>query len=199
VPRFIEEFLCHEMVAAPFLDMDVPCSQDVGGKVALGHSVVICGSGRSLVGTSVVVEGPTEVQVLLSLPQEPVTRLYSAQVIMTQCISYVMCHGMVVKTLARPPELATLELGPMVPSRWHARLATKGCGGAISPRLLVPHHPLPIKMVPRRQLVHHRSCSSRTLHNSTSSHATLDRCFRVPGKSLWSAWSKVVEALLGHD
>jgi hypothetical protein len=155
-----------------------------GGKVALGHSVAVCASSRLLVGTSVVVEGPTEVQVLLSPPQEPVTRLYSAQVIMTQCISYVMCHGKVVKTLARPPELATLELGLMVPSRWHARLGTKGHGGAISPRLLVPHHPLPIKKVPRRHLVRHWSCSQRTLHSGASSHASSDRRFRVPVKSL---------------
>jgi hypothetical protein len=149
VPHFIEEFLGHEMVAAPLLDMDVPYPPDVWGKVALGHSMAISASGRSSVGTLVVVEGSTEVQVLLSPPQEPVARLYSAQVIMTQCISYVTCHGKVDNSLARPPELADLELGPMVPSHWHAQLATKGRGGAISSRLLVPHHPLPIKKVPR--------------------------------------------------
>jgi hypothetical protein len=57
-----------------------------------------------------------------------------------------MCHGKVVKSFkARPPELAALELGPMVYSRRHARLAAKGHGGVINPKLLVPRRRVPSK------------------------------------------------------
>jgi hypothetical protein len=79
---------------------------------------------------------------------EPVTRSSFVRVIMTQCISYVQCHEKVVKSFkARPPEL--VALGPSVFSHRHGRLAAKGRGGAINPKLVVPSHRLHSKRVLR--------------------------------------------------
>jgi hypothetical protein len=95
-----------------------------------------------------VVHQLAEEQALLSPSRELVTRSSFVQVIMTQCISYVQCHEKVVKSFkARPPEL--VALGPSVFSHRHGRLAAKGRGGAINPKLVVPSRRLHSKRVLR--------------------------------------------------
>jgi hypothetical protein len=86
----------------------------------------------------------------------------------------------------------------------YARLAVKGRGGTINPKLLVPRHRLPSKKVLRRCLVHPRSCSLCPMHDGAPSDlrfvapASPGRRFGLSGESLRSASGKVVEALLGR-
>jgi hypothetical protein len=95
VPHIVEELIGREMVAAPPLEKDFPSSLTTGDKVAEVRSRVIC---PPSVGASVVVVcEPTEAQVFLSPSQESIARSSSARVVMTQCISYMMCHEKVVK------------------------------------------------------------------------------------------------------
>jgi hypothetical protein len=81
---------------------------------------------------------------------EPIedTMLPSAQIGMTQCISYAECHEKVVKSYKmEPPEVAALEMrtkgATQVCFHRNAWLAVKCCRGTINPMLLYPRHCLP--------------------------------------------------------
>jgi hypothetical protein len=134
----------------------------------------ICVPSPPLVGATVVVVGPTEMQILLLPSQEPVVRLSYAQVIMILCISYATCHGKVDKSfLARPPVLAALELGPtQLPCSTSSEGLRRG------------HQPQIVKKVMRQRLARHRSCSRCPLHGGASSPTFPGRCFGMPGRSL---------------
>jgi hypothetical protein len=80
--------------------------------------VVACAPPHLSGSASVVAREPIEAHVICSSSQMPETRLSSVQVVLSWWTSYALWQGKVAKPFrARPPELATLRLGPMVPSR----------------------------------------------------------------------------------
>jgi hypothetical protein len=98
---------------------------------------------------------------------------------------------------AEPPDLATLEVGPMgavlVRSRRSARLTVKCCRGTF--QLSVTRHRLPGKAVSRRHMARSRSCSLR-LGLSFVAAAPLG-CSDMPGKFLRSVCCNDEEGLHG--
>jgi hypothetical protein len=113
VPHIIEELLGRKMVVAPSLDIPSPQPLVVGGMVVEVRSVAVCTPGSPLVkALMVVAHETTDVQVLLSPSLEPVTRSSFAQVIMTQCISYVTCHGKVANSFKANPHELTASSSP---------------------------------------------------------------------------------------
>jgi hypothetical protein len=149
-----------ELVAAPTAK-DTPCPPAVVGKVVEGCSVVDCAPPPSSRNASVVVHGPTGAQILLLPSQMSETRSSSIQVVLSQRIPYVLWLGKMAKPFkARPPELAALRLGPMVPSCRQAR-------------------PTGVKFF-RQRLGHSWSYSPRPLHGGDSSLIAPSRHFGMP-------------------
>jgi hypothetical protein len=92
---------------------------------------------------------------------------------------------------ARPPELTTLGLGPVVPSRRQARLAGKGRRGSIHLWLLMPRHSQPGMKLSRQHLDRCWSCSSCPLHDDASSFVAPDRRCKFPPLELWPVCARL--------
>jgi hypothetical protein len=188
VPRVVKDLLGTKLVAPPSLEYslsfscsgqggggkvsrspppakDTSCPPAVVGKVAKGCLVIVYVPPSSSGNAWFVVREPTGAHVFLSPSQMLETMSSSVQVVLPQCIPYVLWHGKVAKPFkARPPKLTARRLGLAVPSRRQA-------------------HPASMKFS-RRRLDHHWLCS---LHGGVSSLTAPGRRFGMPHGLLWPA------------
>jgi hypothetical protein len=104
---------------------------------------------KELLGSKLVVptsakDSPTGAQVLPLSSQMSKTMSSSVQVVLPQCIPYVIRQGKMARSFkARPPQLMAFGMGPAVPSCRQACPIGKGHGSSFGLWVLMPHHSLP--------------------------------------------------------